>query len=76
METPIHFQGWEDPYSRYAIKHAYLLSIYDPYTKESRLRLGGVLEKRTHLVKWKIVCTSKEKGGLCIRCLGLSTKPS
>ena len=28
---------------------------------------GGKLERKVHLINWKVVCTQKEKGGLGIR---------
>ena len=30
---------------------------------------GGSLERKPHLVRWKVVCLSKKKGGLGIKCL-------
>ena len=30
---------------------------------------GGTLERKTHLVKWMVVCSDKRKGGLDIKCL-------
>ena len=35
---------------------------------------GRNLERNTHLVKWEVVCTDKEKGGLGIRKLALLNK--
>lgn len=33
---------------------------------------GKALERKSHLVKWTIVCLDKRKGGLSIRCLVLN----
>ena len=30
---------------------------------------GGALERKSHLVKWAVVCSNKRKGGLGVRCL-------
>ena len=30
---------------------------------------GGALEKKTHLIKWKVVCSEKGMGGLGLRNL-------
>ncbi|RVW44252.1 putative ribonuclease H protein [Vitis vinifera] len=30
---------------------------------------GGALERKTHFVKWAVVCSYKSKGGLGVRCL-------
>ena len=30
---------------------------------------GGNLDRKIHLVNWSNVCTSKEKGGLCVQSL-------
>ena len=35
---------------------------------------GGALEGKIHLVKWKIVCSNKDKGGLGVICLGTLNK--
>ena len=35
---------------------------------------GGDLEGKTHLVKWEVVCTDKNKGGLSLRKLALLNK--
>ena len=35
---------------------------------------GGALEKKTHLVKWKVVCSEKGMGGLGLRNLTLLNK--
>ncbi|RVW64332.1 putative ribonuclease H protein [Vitis vinifera] len=35
---------------------------------------GGSLERKPHLVRWKVVCLSKKKGGLGIKCLAILNK--
>ena len=35
---------------------------------------GGNLEGKIHLVKWEVVCTDKNKGGLGLRKLALLNK--
>ena len=35
---------------------------------------GGNLERKAHLVNWKVVCADKEKGGLGLRKLALLSK--
>ena len=35
---------------------------------------GGSLERKPHLVRWKVVCLSKKKGGLGIKCLSILNK--
>ena len=30
---------------------------------------GGALERKIHLVKWRVVCLDKSKGGLGVQCL-------
>ena len=35
---------------------------------------GGALEKKPHLVKWDVVCTRKEQGGLGLRNLTIMNK--
>ena len=35
---------------------------------------GGNLEGKIHLVKWEVVCTNKNKGGLGLRKLALLNK--
>ena len=35
---------------------------------------GGNMERKVHLVKWKVVCTDKDKGGLGLRKLALLNK--
>ena len=30
---------------------------------------GGNLERKPHLVRWELVCLSKKKGGLGVKCL-------
>ncbi|RVX11415.1 LINE-1 reverse transcriptase-like [Vitis vinifera] len=35
---------------------------------------GGNLERKPHLVRWKVVCLSKKKGGLGIKCLSILNK--
>ena len=32
------------------------------------------LERKIHLVKWKIVCSNKDKGDLGVKCLGTLNK--
>ena len=33
------------------------------------LQGGGNLERKPHLVRWELVCLSKKKGGLGVKCL-------
>ncbi|RVW92919.1 putative ribonuclease H protein [Vitis vinifera] len=35
---------------------------------------GGSMERKVHLVKWEVVCTDKDKGGLGLRKLALLNK--
>ena len=35
---------------------------------------GGNLERKPHLVRWKVVCLSKKKGGLKVKCLSILNK--
>ncbi|RVX22344.1 putative ribonuclease H protein [Vitis vinifera] len=35
---------------------------------------GGNMERKVHLVKWEVVCTDKDKGGLGLRKLALLNK--
>ena len=35
---------------------------------------GGALERKIHLVKWKTICSNKDKGGLGVKCLGTLNK--
>ena len=35
---------------------------------------GGNMERKVHLVKWDVVCTDKDKGGLGLRKLALLNK--
>ena len=32
---------------------------------------GGALERKSHLIKWAIVCSDKKKGGLGVRRLSI-----
>ena len=35
---------------------------------------GGNLERKPHLVRWELMCLSKKKGGLGIKCLSTLNK--
>ncbi|KAJ9684352.1 hypothetical protein PVL29_016699 [Vitis rotundifolia] len=35
---------------------------------------GGNLERKPHLVRWELVCLSKKKGGLRVKCLSILNK--
>ena len=35
---------------------------------------GGNLERKPHLVRWELVCLSKKKGGLGVKCLSTFNK--
>ncbi|KAJ9682243.1 hypothetical protein PVL29_018228 [Vitis rotundifolia] len=35
---------------------------------------GGNLERKPHLVRWELVCLSKKKGGLGVKCLSILNK--
>ncbi|KAJ9678729.1 hypothetical protein PVL29_020805 [Vitis rotundifolia] len=35
---------------------------------------GGNLERKPHLVRWEMVCLSKKKGGLGVKCLSILNK--
>ena len=35
---------------------------------------GGALEKKPHLVKWDVICSNKDQGGLGLRSLSLLNK--
>ena len=35
---------------------------------------GGNLERKPHLVRWELVCLSKTKGGLGVKCLSILNK--
>ena len=35
---------------------------------------GGALKRKIHLVKWKTICSNKDKGGLGVKCLGTLNK--
>ena len=35
---------------------------------------GGVLIQKPHLVRWKIICSKRKKGGLGVRCLSTMNK--
>ena len=35
---------------------------------------GGILERKAHLINWKVVCSPKEEGGLGIRKIDLLNK--
>ena len=35
---------------------------------------GGNLERKPHLVRWELVCLSKKKGGLGVKCLYILNK--
>ena len=38
------------------------------------LRDGGNLERKPHLVRWEVVCLSKKKWGLGVKCLSILNK--
>ena len=35
---------------------------------------GGALERKIYLMKWKAICSNKDKGGLSVKCLGTLNK--
>ena len=35
---------------------------------------GGVIEKKSHLIKWDVICSEKEQGGLGLRKLTVMNK--
>ena len=35
---------------------------------------GGILERKPHLVRWEVVCLSKKKGRLGVKCLSILNK--
>ena len=35
---------------------------------------GGNLERKPHLIRWEVVCLSKKKGGLGVKCFSILNK--
>ena len=76
LEETVHIQGWE---THVDLEHlVYFLSLFPmPKVVCSRLEKiqrdflwsGGNLERKPHLVNWKIVCSKKKRVGLGVRNL-------
>ena len=80
MEETIHFKRGENhTHPNHPLQHVNLPYVPFPHAKGCHQEIrkfkrdflwgGGNLERKLHLVKWKVMCLSKDKGGLGIRGL-------
>ena len=79
MEMTIHSKGWRlTPLIRSTLSNMpiYFMSLLR-ILRKVKMRLekiqreflwgGGALERKIHLVKWKTICSNKDKGGLGVK---------